>query len=100
MIDFFVTKYRQLDEFVKKRRRLETGRINIQDQGFEIIPPKRNRCNASSARVNCINAFKRDLFTIDLICFELYQDELDFPMEVDEQMEGWELLLAILLQQI
>lgn len=40
-------------------------------------------------------AFKRDLFSVDLICLEI-QDRVNSSIEVDEQMEGWKELVASL----
>lgn len=38
-------------------------------------------------------AFKRDLFSADLVCLEI-QDGVNSSIEVDEQMEGWQELVA------
>ena len=94
MISFLVTKYRQLDEILKRRNRLrfEARRIDIHDHGFDIIDLKSNRSSVIWARVNCINVAKRDWFSFDQICFEFYQAGVELPIEVNENMEGFELL--------
>jgi hypothetical protein len=44
---------------------------------------------------NCINAFKVDLFTIDMICFEFYQGD-GSRIEINEQMGGFDLVVEVL----
>ena len=98
MMQFLVGKWRQFDEFIKKRNRLrlEARRVSVTDQGFDLIDPKANYRSVSWTKVYSINAFKRDLFCLDMICFEFFQDGLESPIEVNEQMEGWQVLLDIL----
>lgn len=97
MIDFLVRKYRQFLEFAKRPSlRLEDKRINTCDQEFEIVDTKGARNTVTWTSVCRINAFKRDLFSIDLICIEFYLDGQEFPIEVNERMEGYKFFIDIL----
>ena len=41
----------------------------------------------------CITAFKRDLYTVDLICLEVRLKE-NKTVELNEDMDGWESLVG------
>jgi hypothetical protein len=96
LVSFIVS--RVLYRLNKPSATYEEKRININDQGFDVIGQKTQMKHGTVTwtKVSCINAFKRDLFSLDLICFEFYQDVAERPVEVDEQMEGFKLLSDIL----
>lgn len=52
-------------------------------------------CVAHWADVFRVVAFKRDVFSADLICMEI-QDRVGSSIEINEQMEGWKELVAML----
>lgn len=42
--------------------------------------------------VTRVEAFKRDLYAVDLICLNIYFDD-NTSIEIDEEMEGWNSLV-------
>jgi hypothetical protein len=74
---------------MKDRDDHRTGTIVVDDSGFQVIDTKRNRNLVRWSEVWRIQAFKRDLFAVDLICFQLYLDGTEQIVEVDEQMDGF-----------
>ena len=68
--------------------------ISSNEQGFDLIDLKTKIPvrTVTFAKVSRINAFKRDLFSTDLICLVFYQDESELPIEINEEMEGFEQL--------
>ena len=73
----------------------ERPRILVSDGGFELAGAVPHPIAVGWSQVNQINAFKRDLFSIDLICFEFYLEK-GTVVEVDEEMENFDRLVEVL----
>ena len=77
------------------RDSLEEGKILLNDQSFVLLNGKGESHAVTWNSVNLIRAFKRDLFSVDLICLEFQQDE-GRVIEVDEHMAGYKDLIKVL----
>ena len=69
-----VKLHNEIYQTMKDRDDHRTGTIVVDDSGFQVIDTKRNRNLVRWSEVWRIQAFKRDLFAVDLICFQLYLD--------------------------
>ena len=54
----------------------------------DLREPKRNPLKLKWSEIDRLTVFKRDLFTVDLICLFLELSD-DRAVELDEDMEGW-----------
>lgn len=66
--------------------------ISVEQDGFKIINVKDSTwipISRTWSEVLRVVSFKRDLFTVDLICLQLTFMELE-SVEVDEDMGGWQ----------
>ena len=104
MLRFFrwLPPIRRLDEYLKERnwrnfeREVSAGKIiSLSDEGFQIHDPKGKVIFVQWAAINSINTFKVDLFTVDMICFEFYQND-ESRVEINEHMEGYKAIVDIL----
>jgi hypothetical protein len=87
--------------FNKRRATPEERKISITDQGFDIIGLTTNfkYCTVTWVKVYRINAYKADLFSIDLICLTFQQEDSDQLVEIHEDMDGFKQLAGILPQR-
>ena len=67
----------------------EERKIRINEDGFEVRSDKEIERAVKWERVRLIDAFKRDLFTVDLICLRFYEQGEGLPVEVNEEMDGF-----------
>ncbi len=70
----------------------ENGVIIINDSGFSVVfHDKKKECNLEVKwdKIDEIKAYKRDLFTVDLICWQFHDFKLDRFIEVNEEMAGF-----------
>jgi len=74
----------------------EKSKIILHDLGFELIDANGNPYPLMWTQISCINAFKRDLFSYDLICFEFQIADKKLVLEVNEEMDGFDLLVKAL----
>lgn len=88
------------DQFVKiangRQPYREKSKIVLHDLGFELIDANGNPYPVTWSNVRGISAFKRDIFSYDLICFEFHLIDKNLFLEVNEEMEGFGLLLKAL----
>ena len=96
MIKFLTSITRRIRQAMKDRGIHKTGTIVVDDFGFQVIDAKQNRNPVRWNDVNRIQAFKRDLFSVDLICFQFHLDGTEQLVEVDEQMDGFAVFEKIL----
>jgi hypothetical protein len=75
------------------RRSPERGRIVRPKGGFDVINFREEKASILWPEVVRIYAFKRDLLTVDLVCLA-FQRANASCFEIDENMEGYEALLA------
>ena len=78
-----------------QKRELVFGDCHIVSEraGFRVIRDQQLRDIALWPSIQVIIAHKRDLITMDLICFDVLLDDGDL-IEVNEEMYGFESLLA------
>jgi len=91
----------RLDKYLKERnarnfkRMLSEGKmISLLDDGFQIRDPKGKVTLVPWATISSINAFQVDLFTLDMICVEFYQDD-GSRIEINEHMEGYQAIMEL-----
>jgi hypothetical protein len=75
---------------------VEKSKIILYDLGFELIDKDGHPHPVFWSNVGRINAYKVDLFAYDLICFEFHLLDKKAVLEVNEEMEGFDLLLKTL----
>ena len=95
MINYFKSIFQKFDRWVRSRYELPKGSITFSDVGFSVEFRGRHS-RVEWSQVNRINAFKRDLFSVDLICLEFHQEGVEAPVEIDEEMDGYAVLKKIL----
>lgn len=75
----------------------ENGVISITEAGFIVsgLPFKQASSEIKWTEIDQILAYKRDLFTTDLICWVFHSSERDINVEVHEEMLGFKALQEI-----
>ena len=68
------------------------GRIEISDGGFQFADANRNITYLKWSDVHELVAFKRDIFTTDLICLGIRFGK-DQWIEIDEEMTGFKIFI-------
>ena len=76
-----------------KSRRSRSTRIEVRRDAFVVLRDREVLVEVPFSRVARVSAFKRDLGTVDLICFEI-EVKGNEPLEVNEEMAGFEDLIA------
>ncbi len=77
------------------QKRYQTHTITVDESGFTVTPVKTASPTPVSMRwdeVHRVAAFKRDQFTVDLLCLFFFGSD-DTGVEVHEDMEGWKKLI-------
>lgn len=74
----------------------ENGVINIDEEGFSISIPKKKELVEKTVTwesIEEIRAYKRDLLTVDLICWGFCFPGEEYMIEVNEEMVGFKQLV-------
>jgi hypothetical protein len=79
-------------------RREPPHRIEIRDDGFEVTDGAKKISGMRWDDISRVAAFKRDCFSVDMICISL--SDGTWEIEVNEDLEGWKALLNALAQNV
>jgi hypothetical protein len=83
-----------------RARSTPSARITLTDAGFAVEGHRSPHAAVllEWSAVDRVEAFKRDLYALDLICLELRAR--GSWVEVNEEMEGWDLLLSAMHERL
>lgn len=89
----------RLNHSTQRKMTLEKREIRFTETGFQIIGAPETE-ELDWGKVTCVNAFKRDLFSVDLVCFEFFVENKNDPIEINEQMPGFNSLDVLLAEKL